>query len=53
MLKNKFNRHAIAFLIIALASISLYPIAQAGLPSVSWPLLGLIVLAAFLTLSTK
>lgn len=53
MLKNKFNRYTIAFLIIVLASISLYPIAKAGLMLVTWLLLGLIFLAALLTLSTK
>lgn len=53
MLKNKFNRHTTAFLTIALASILLYPAAQAGLASIIWLILGLIVLAAILTLSTK
>jgi hypothetical protein len=53
MLKNKFNRHTTAFLTIALASVLLYPAAQVGLASVSWPLLGMIILAAILTLSTK
>ena len=53
MLKNKFNRHTIAFLTIALASILLYPAAQAGLESAIWPLLGLVILATTLTLTTK
>jgi hypothetical protein len=53
MLKNKFNRYTTAFLTIALASILLYPVVQAGLVSVSWPLLGLVILAALLTLGTK
>lgn len=53
MLKNKFNRQTIAFLTIALASIFLYPVAQASLTAITWLLLGLIVLAAFLTLITK
>jgi hypothetical protein len=53
MLKNKFNRHKIAFLTIALASILLYPAAMAGLVTVSWSLLGLVILAGLLTLMTK
>lgn len=53
MLKNKFNRYTTAFLIIALASIFLYPVARAGLASLTWALLGLVALAAILTLSTK
>jgi len=53
MLKNKFNRHTIAFLTIALASILLYPAAMLGMTSVTWPLLGLVLLAAILTLTTK
>jgi len=53
MLKNKFNRHTIAFMTIALASIFLYPAALAGLATVIWPLLGLVLLAAILTLTTK
>ena len=53
MLKTKFNRYTIAFLTIALASILLYPLAWAGLVSVAWFFLGLILLAAVLTLTTK
>jgi hypothetical protein len=53
MLKNKFNRHSTAFLITALASILLYPAAQAEQAYVILPLLGLVILAAVLTLSTK
>jgi hypothetical protein len=53
MLKNKFNRHATAFLTIALASIFLYPLAQARLVTVTWSFLGLVILAALLTLITK
>jgi hypothetical protein len=53
MLKNKFHRHTIAFLTIALSSISLYLTAQAGLIAITWPLLGLVILAALLTLMTK
>jgi len=53
MLKNKFNRHTIAFLAISVASILLYPAAQAGLTVATWLLLGLVVLAAILTLTTK
>ena len=53
MLKDKFKRHTIAFLTVALASICLYPAAQAGIDSVTWLLLGLVGLAAILTLSTK
>jgi len=53
MLKAKFNRYTLAFLTIALASILLYPIAQAGLVTIMWFTLGLIILAAILTLATK
>jgi hypothetical protein len=53
MLRNKLNRHTTAFLTIALASILLYPAAQAGMASAIWLLLGLVILAAILTLSTK
>jgi hypothetical protein len=53
MLKNKFNRHTTAFLTIALVSILLYPVAQAGLASIAWLFLGLVIIAALLTLSTK
>ena len=53
MLKNKFNRHTIAFLTIALASILLYPAAQAGLASAIWLLLGLVILAAITDLNHK
>jgi hypothetical protein len=53
MLKSKFNRYTAAFLTIALASILLYPAALAGLVTVSWLLLGLVILASLLTLLTK
>jgi hypothetical protein len=53
MLKNKFNRHLTAFLTISLASIFLYPLAEARLVTLTWTLLGLAVLAALLTLMTK
>jgi hypothetical protein len=53
MLKNKFNRHTLAFLTIALASIFLYPAALAGLVTVNWLLLSLIILAGLLTLLTN
>jgi hypothetical protein len=53
MLKNKFSRQLTAFLAIALASIFLYPLAEAGLVIFIWLLLGLPVLAALLTLMTK
>jgi hypothetical protein len=53
MLKNKFTRQAIAFLTISLASILLYPSAQAGFTVITWTLLGLAALAAILTLFTK
>jgi hypothetical protein len=53
MLNNKFNRHLTAFLTIALASIILYPLAEAGQVTFTWFLLGLAVLAAILTLLTK
>ena len=53
MLKNKFNRHTIAFLTTTLASILLYPLAQAGLVMFTWSLIGLVILAAILTLTTK
>jgi hypothetical protein len=53
MLKNKFNRQTSAVVTILLASIFLYPAAQAGMMSAIWPLLGLVVMAAILTLSTK
>jgi hypothetical protein len=53
MLKNKFSRHTAAFLTVALASIFLYPLAQAGLATFIWLLLSLVILAAILTLTTK
>jgi hypothetical protein len=53
MLKSKFNRHVIAFTAIALASVFLYPLAEAGLVTFTWVLLGLAVLAALLTIMTK
>lgn len=53
MLKSKFNRQTIAFLTISLASILLYPSAQAELTVATWLLLGLVSLAAILTLTTK
>jgi len=53
MLKNKFNRQTVAFLTTSLASILLYPAAQAGLTVAAWLLLGLVTLAATLTLTTK
>jgi hypothetical protein len=51
--KNKFNRHTIAFVTIALASIFLYPTAQARLFIITWILLGLVILAALTALTTK
>ena len=53
MLKNEFTRQAIAFLTISLASILLYLSAQAGLTLTTWLLLGLVTLAAVLTLFAK
>jgi ABC-type transport system involved in cytochrome bd biosynthesis fused ATPase/permease subunit len=53
MLNNKFNRHTLAFLTTALASILLYPAVQAGSIAFTWIFLGLVLLAAFLTLLTK
>lgn len=53
MLKNNLNRHTTAFLTIALVSIFLYPAAQAGAAAITWLLLGLVVMAALLTLMTK
>jgi hypothetical protein len=53
MLKNKFKRHTTAFLMIALVSISLYPLAQAEMVTFTWFFLGLVILAAILTLTTK
>ena len=53
MLKSKFNRHTTAFLTVALASIFLYPGAQAGSVIFTGTLLGLVVVAALLTLMTK
>ena len=49
MFKNKDNRQTIAFLTILLASILLYPAAQAGLSVAAWFFLGLVALAAVLT----
>jgi hypothetical protein len=51
--KTKFSRYTTAFLTIALASILLYPSALAGMASGVWILLGLVIAAALLTLSTK
>jgi hypothetical protein len=53
MLRNKLNRYTTAFLTMMLASILLYPSAQIGFTQVTWLLLGLTVLSAFLTLMTK
>lgn len=53
MLKNKFNRQTISFLTITLASIFLYPVAQSGMITFTWSLLGLALLAALFTLMTK
>jgi hypothetical protein len=53
MLKKVFIRQAIAFLIISLASIVLYPAAQARLTLTTWLLLGMVILAAILILMTK
>jgi uncharacterized MnhB-related membrane protein len=53
MLKSKFNRHVIAFSAVSLASIFLYPLAEAGLVTLTWVFLGLAVLAAILTILTK
>jgi len=53
MLKNKLNRHTAAFLTVALASIFLYPATQAGLFILTWIFLGLVILAALITLTTR
>lgn len=53
MLKTEFGRHTIAFLTVVLASILLYPFVQAGSIAFAWFLLGTIILAAILTLTTK
>ncbi|GAB4430991.1 MAG: hypothetical protein Kow002_19340 [Anaerolineales bacterium] len=53
MFGNKFTRHTTAFLSIALASVLLFPAARAGAQVQTWMLLGLIGLAAVLTLTTK
>ena len=53
MLKSKFNRQVIAFLVFALISIFLYPLAENGLVLFTWSLLGLAVLTGILTLMTK
>lgn len=52
-MKNKFARHTIAFTSIAIASVFLYPAAQANTTAPAWVLLGLVGLAAILTLTTK
>jgi hypothetical protein len=53
MLKNEFIRQTIAFLTISIASVLLYPAAQAKLTLITWLLLGLVILAAILTLMKK
>jgi hypothetical protein len=53
MLKNKINRHTLAFLTIALDSVFLYPIVKTGLTTVTWIFLGLVIMAALITLMTK
>jgi len=53
MFSNKFSRHTIAFLTIALSAILLYPVVQAELIPVAWLLFTLVALAALLTLITK
>lgn len=53
MLKNNFNRQLTAFLSIILASILLYPLTQAGLVTITWFVLGLVILAATLIIMTK
>jgi hypothetical protein len=53
MLKDKFTRHTIAFVIIALSAVLLYPVALADAVTLTWILLGTTGLAAFLTIITK
>ena len=53
MLRNKFARHTIALISIALASVFLYPAARANEATLSWALLGVVGAAAILTLITK
>jgi hypothetical protein len=53
MLKNKFNRQIFSFVTISLASIFLYLTAKNGAETITWILLGLVLLAALTTLLTK
>jgi len=53
MFNDKFTRHAIAFVSIALSAVLLYPAAQAGADKFTWILLGVTGLAAILTITTK
>jgi hypothetical protein len=53
MYKTKFSRHTLAFLVIAVASALLYPVAQASLTPLAWALIAVIVAANILTLFTS
>ena len=53
MVKDKFTRHAIAFTGITIASVLLYPTAQANEPMLIWFFIGLVGLAAAITLTTR
>lgn len=53
MLNDKFSRHTVAFLTIAITSILLYLAAQLNNDPLAWFLLCMVALAALLTLTTK
>lgn len=52
MLKDRFKRHALAFLILVSASTALYLAARSGSTAVLWGLMGLNIMAALLVLLT-
>ncbi|MBT3190692.1 MAG: hypothetical protein HN736_14730 [Anaerolineae bacterium] len=53
MLQSKLSRHTLAFGIIVIASLLLYPVAEGGKTPLIYLLLILIVFAAFITLKKE
>ena len=53
MPQSKLSRHTLAFGLIVTASLALYPAARSGMTWVIWGLLGLLVGAALIALTTR
>jgi len=53
MLKTKFSRHTLAFIVIAVASAILYPVAQAAPTPLAWILIAAIVAVNILIVFTS